>query len=373
MSARASNSADLATAAAISSLDEWDEVEPKALRALTRHGESGVHALLRRIRSAGEGPSAQLAVLRAWNRDNVTSQLATLATDEDFLVAGAALGALGRIGSRSAVAKLIDILKNNALAFQSRATAADALGAARSKVAIDPLRSAVSSANRAAQEDTDACTLVFSAVRALAQLGSHRSAELVADWATAEDEFIRTAALTTLSHTVGPSTFRTLCTSMSDTYYEVRIAAIDALFYLGTRHAIDELIQYVDDTDDAIRARARSRLQDLTADEFEDPELTLTECTTWWGEHRSEYRGSICHRSGQPVDPTIIASDLSRSRRAFDIRREFEVVTGWRPAYSATLPELRKKMRAWLRRTNIVFEAGELYKYGRRLDQPDGA
>ncbi|HLK97693.1 MAG TPA: HEAT repeat domain-containing protein [Hymenobacter sp.] len=73
-----------------------------------------------------------------------------------------------------------------------------------------------------------------------------------------------------LQYVVVPGMFPTLQAALHNEDHKVRLAAVDAVFYLGIKEAIPELIACVQDESSIVRNNVWVRLYDLTGTWLKD-------------------------------------------------------------------------------------------------------
>ncbi|HVQ36652.1 MAG TPA: HEAT repeat domain-containing protein [Pyrinomonadaceae bacterium] len=224
-----------------------------------------------------------------------------------------------------------------------------------------------------------ALRLLISIAVALAKLGSHEMASTVVSLTRyrggdeySEDEVLRTEAVRALQSIVGPGVFAALQAALRDEYAEVWPAAIDALFYLGLKESIGELVALSEKGSPDAAHHALIRLRDLTGESFSGE--SAAGLSEWWAGHAADYQSNICYRMGKPIKlPTVI--ELLREPHLQDeVIRELIVITGERFGYNSYAPkkgrgdELHTRAQEWLKENGNRFTVGGLYKYGRKQE-----
>lgn len=210
---------------------------------------------------------------------------------------------------------------------------------------------------------------------ALAKLGSFERASLLAGLSHyrskdpySDASLIRIESVEAMQHVYFPGMFQELKAALGDEDAEVRLKAVDALFYLGTREAIEELLAHLKDPSSTVVSHIVYRLQGLTADRLEGQDGDA-----WWREHQKEYSAGVCHRLGQPMDVSRIISLLEDPADRKSVLQELRIITGqdfgFNPAVQIPPPdEVAEQAREWWRKEGHRFETGRLYKYGHQQD-----
>jgi hypothetical protein len=301
----------------------------------------------------------------------------------------AACQALGQSQNELALQPLLD-----ALSSWRQSMAIEALGELRNPQAIEPLlklgkeilnqpqvSQAINGQLNIDEEDFDESLLQLLPliVIALAKLGNYEIAPITlllthykSDDIYSDAEIVRTNATKALQYVVIPGIFAFLKVALHDDYDEVRLEAIDAMFYLGTREAIIELISCVDDENSIVLNNVLVRLHDLTGMWFQadTQEVNLQK---WWEEHQAEYKSEICYRLGKPIHiPSVIAL-LEESHKAKPIIQELKIITGvdfgsYPEGINQGLNLPIQIAQLWWIKEGHKFEDGCLYKYGYKQD-----
>jgi hypothetical protein len=227
--------------------------------------------------------------------------------------------------------------------------------------------------------DESMLRLLLSVAIALAKLGNHTMASIVISLlhynssdVYSDDEMIRTQAARALQYIVGSGIFRALQDALHDAYDEVRLNAIDAIFYLGIRDAISELILCVNDESTRVSEHVLTRLGDLTGKRFEDA-VQLEDLQMWWSQHEKEYDSGICYRLGKPLWLPDVIALLKKKLQKSQVIQELQIITGLDFGYSPHVAvksqtAVLKRAQAWWEQEGGHFEAGSLYKYGYKQD-----
>jgi len=209
-------------------------------------------------------------------------------------------------------------------------------------------------------------------VAALAKLGNHDKASTAIDLVAHEDPTVRVYVAPVLQLVVGPRLLTALETVVHDEIPEIRLGAVQALFYLGTIEAIDILVGCVEDEDPDVVNDARIVLRDVTADVIGD--ATIGDVRLWWEQRRLAFETGICYRLGQPIWLPAIFEEFAEPNRRLQIMRELHVITGhdFDSTSSTSLSDQQDAVLdrawSWWEREGYRFQPGHLYKYGYAQD-----
>jgi HEAT repeat protein len=214
---------------------------------------------------------------------------------------------------------------------------------------------------------------------ALAKLGNHEMAPVVISLlhyrssnVYSDAEVIRTQAAGALKYVVGLGVFSALQGALRDDYDEVRLKAIDAMFYLGVKEAVNELILSLNDASSMVSELALIRLGDLSGEIFKN-DMSVAELKVWWKRHEKKYNTGVCYRLGKPIWLPDVIALLKQAHLRDQIVRELQIITGFDFGYNPHISakkqkNLLKQAQAWWDRKGHHFESGSLYKYGHKQD-----
>jgi HEAT repeat protein len=328
---------------------------------------------------------------------NIVPLMATLLNEENVDLKLTAYEALGRLKDARALYPLLDRLSDTNSSEFTRSLAARALGELSAsqaqvgllKVAHEILGSTIKQTSleqfivSAREEyDEDRLRLALEITVALAKLGDHqllpvatsilsyRSGEEDSD----EDDIIRAEAARALQYVVGPGAFPALQIALHGRSPEVKQEAIDAIFYLGVKEAITELILLTTDAYEDIAGKAFVSIYALTGEwpngKDAVEEIQIEELQNWWSQRQCKFDSDVCYRLGQPLWLSNVIALLKDSNQPSQITKELQIITG--QDFSSDLfvesEEQRKtafdKAQAWFEANKNRFEAGQLYKYG---------
>lgn len=359
----------------------------EASRAAARLAEIGMPALGAVVeavkRTSGPSEALSSALLRMRGPE-VTEALTKLLDESDPFLPGLAAKALGGTGDARAVRPLLDLYGDETKSESSRGAAALALGELGDVSAVPELLKTAREI-AASERLEERAALLCAAAAGLAKLGNQESAEAVASLALSPDSLVADEAAFSLRHVVGRGLFPALKKARQSTTTETRQEALRAIYYLGLRESIEELLAYVEGGDDSapdLVYDAIRYLNDLTGQDFAWS-IEPAELRKWWKKHRAQFDPGVCYRLGRPFDLNSLAELLAATEatRLVERLQELHVITGeafgldpFRPAEGQ--PEVATHAQEWLRGNAGGYERGAVYKYGHKqnlehiFDQP---
>jgi HEAT repeat protein len=348
-----------------------DESEvSSAISQLAAMGMLAVPAILDAIRKNPERSNSALreTILQMHDPKLVDVFIELIHNDDINLVMTAFKG-LGQSGDKRAMNPLIDYLLAPDNLETYRSLAASALGELGHREAIASL---LKTTDEAIKDDMP--KLAISTVIALAKLGNHDKASIaIALTRYKDDPIIRANAAEALQYSIGPGMFSALQGALHDNYFEVRLSAVDAMFYLGVREAIHELISSTNDDDESVANNALVRLRELTGERFVDP--SMESLSRWWHDHGRTLQEMVCYRLGRPLwIPDIIAA-LEKPDTRMQVCKELKIITGKDFGFNPEIlsddqNDLQQRAQSWWEEGQH-FERGQLYKYGYKQDIRD--
>lgn len=367
----------------------------KAIARLVDMGIPAVPAIVDAIRAREKDPTWNLRKILLQIRDpDIVPIFIELIEDQNSNLVLTAFEALGRFKDARAFDPLTNCLLDPTKRETRRSQAAEALGELGDQRAIEKLLSVAREIvqqpdvapaikeypiSEGVEIDESSLRLVLSIAIALAKLGNHEMAAVVtalvryqSNDVYSDDEVIRTQAAEALHYVVGPGALSALRDALRDDYSEVRVKSIDAVFYLGVKEGINELMQCVDDENSSVSNNAIVRLGDLTGESF-DHNIGAGELQQWWRLYEGTYSTGICYRSGKPIWLPDVIALLETPRWRDQVVRELRILTGEDFGYNPYAPaedqdDLLKRTQVWWETEGHRFEAGCLYKYGRKQD-----
>jgi HEAT repeat protein len=276
-----------------------------------------------------------------------------------------AFEAIGRARDPRALGPLLDFVSNPENRDARRSLAADALGELGDAQAIAPLLQVVDGAS-----EVRSFELALSAVIALAKLGDHsRAAVPLGLSAHTKDPSIRPRVAQALQYVIGPGLFSALQEMVRDKQVEVRLHTIDALFYLGVKESIAELITLANDKSPVVSTMSRARIADLSGEDFPDY-IRVRDLRGWWKTNQDRFTQGVCYRLGEriwlPNIIALLAEPNMRERTVAELRMITGFDFGLDPLASIReQDDLLRNARAWWdKRGAGSFKSGHVYKYG---------
>ncbi|HEX7317666.1 MAG TPA: HEAT repeat domain-containing protein [Pyrinomonadaceae bacterium] len=375
MSEERQNIPELIAAATGGTLEE-------ASAAAARLAEIGLPALGPVVAALKQSPSYSEGLrnaVRRMGRPETVPALSELLKENDSLLTLVAAEALGRAGDERAVGPLLELFRDEDAFYAARGQAALGLARLRAEQAVPALLDVLKKAARGKKDQESAAFIRQTAV-ALAMLGNQEGAEAVIALARHRDSAVRDEAAKALRHVVGRGLFPSLQKALRSKSTDLRQEALEALFHLGLRESVEELVAYVKrgdaDAPELIDAAVR-RLRDLTGEAF-GWNVTPVELREWWKQHESRFDRNVCHRLGKPIDLAdfveLLATDEEPVRKR--LLTELHVITGeefgldsYRPI--GAQPEVIERALKWLGENADTYERGAVYKYGHKQSLED--
>ncbi|HLO85346.1 MAG TPA: HEAT repeat domain-containing protein [Nostocaceae cyanobacterium] len=223
--------------------------------------------------------------------------------------------------------------------------------------------------------DESQLDLLIRIIIALAKLGNYQVAPTAiplinyhCDDDYSNSKIIRTNAVQSLQYIAIPGMFSALQSSLHDDYYEVRLQAVDAIFYLGIKEIIPELISCIEDEDYTVVNNILFRLEHITGTYFED-DVQINNLQDWWKQHQNKYDSYICYRLGRPLHLPNIIELLDEPNQQKPVLEELKIITGIDFSMRLDIThqnegELKKIVQNWWEKEGHRFKDGVLYKYG---------
>ena len=318
--------------------------------------------------------------------------------DENSDLAITAFKKLGQSKDQRALQPLLDCLFSEETNF----LAISALGELGFHEAIEPLLKLADTilqepifanilqGNKIDIDDEDfydgSLTLLPRIIIALAKLGNNDLASFAipltnyyCDSYSSEDLDIRIMATKALQYVVVPNMLTTLQSILhnEDESDEVHHEAIEAMFYLGVKETIPEIIKCMEDVNSELYKHALWRLYELTGIWLnclvEKKKLMPEQALEWWQNNEYQYQKNICYRLGKPLYLPNIIELLENPDWQGNIVKELEIITSINFNFYFFKDEtneisLVEKAQKWWQQESYKFEAGKLYKYGKKQD-----
>lgn len=373
----------------IKQIDTDDQTAENAVVQLVSIGMPSVPAVINAIRAHPGSTWRLCEVLRQIHHPDIVPILIELLQEEDTDLVITAFQALGQSKDQRALQPLLD-----ALSGLSESMATKALGELGNPQAVEGLlkvaqeilnkphvSQAIEGKLDIDEEDFDDSPLRFlpEVIIALAKLGNYEMAHIVipltryqSEDVYSDAEIIRTNATKALQYVVLPGMFPALQAALHDDYNEVRLQAVDAVFYLGIKEAIGELIACVQDESSVVVNNVLVRLHDLTGTWFKD-DVQTDELQEWWKQQQTNYEGGVCYRLGKPLHLPDVIALLEEPNQRKPIIQELKIIAGVDFSLNVRFEsqgqdELVQRALQWWQQEGHRFEDGCLYKYGYKQD-----
>jgi HEAT repeat protein len=242
--------------------------------------------------------------------------------------------------------------------------AATALGNLRSSESIPVLAAQMNKAAKAKEH-----SLAIACAEALARLGDQQGFPVIVKCSQLKSKpEVRTLAAQALCYVNAAGMFSLMQEAIKDKYYEVRRAAVEAVYYLGTVDAAELLVKAITDRDEIAANNATVYLQRISGEKFEEPR----EIQQWWKTSRKRFKPRVGYRLGVPIQLSVFADMIKDPLAKFDIVREFSIYTGRQFGADvyirAHLDEISAEVSRLARELAAQYEEGKIYKAGVQVD-----
>lgn len=340
----------------------------EAAARLAAAGADAAPAIIQAMRGESPGKSFYLRRALLQIRDPKLVPLMTgLLDEEDAVLRSTAFEVLGRSRDERALQPLLDRLTAEKNTADVRLSAGDALGELRDVRAIPALLGLVEEAG-GKRLTSHGAELLVAAVVALAKLGRQEKAPAVIALAGSRDLITRVSAVKALKYLAGPGLFPALRKAMRARTNEIRLDAIEAVAYLGSKESIEELGRRISDANPDFSTEKIARLRDLTGEEFDfyaRPEKIRRSLAGL----KKVFEPGVCYRLGRPIWLPDVMAQLKTPFRLRKTVEELRVITGedfsrGRQVKAGEQPWLFEEAEEWWRREGHKFKRGRLYKYG---------
>ncbi|HEX8146415.1 MAG TPA: hypothetical protein VF591_04350 [Pyrinomonadaceae bacterium] len=349
----------------------------EASAASARLAEIGLPALGPVVEALKQSPPYAQGLrnaVRRMGRPETVDALSGLLKESDSMLTLVAAEALATSRDARAVGPLLELFRDEDAFPAARGEAALGLARLRAEESVPELLAALKKAARG-RKDREGASFIGQIIVALAMLGNQEGAETALALARHRDNGVREEGAKALKHVVGRGLFPVLQQTRRRRSTDARQEALAAIFHLGLRESLEELVSYVEGGDESapelIDAAVR-RLRDLTGETFKW-NVKPAELRGWWERHGARFKPNVCHRLGRPLDLAdfveLLATDDPNDRGR--LLAELHLITGedfgldrFRPA--GEQKEVAERARAWLRENAGGYERGAVYKYGHR-------
>lgn len=339
-----------------------------AAARLAAAGADAAPAIIQAMRGESPGKTFYLRRALLQIRDPKLVPLMTgLLDDEDAGLRSTAFEVLGLSRDERGLQPLLDRLNAGKESDDVRLWASNALGELRDVRAVPALLGLAEEVSKE-RRTSHRAELLVAAVVALAKLGRQEKAPAVIALAGSRDLITRVSAVKALKYLVGPGLFPALRKALRSRTNEIRLDAIEAVSYLGSKESIEELGRRVADANADFATEKIARLRDLTGEEFDyyaRPEKIRRALAGL----KKEFQPGVCYRLGRPIWLPDVMALLKTPFRRRKVVEELRVITGQdfargRQVTAAEQPWLFEEAQEWWRREGDRFKPGRLYKYG---------
>lgn len=334
-----------------------------AARRLADFGAPALEPVVRALRERAGGPTGRLsdALIRLGDDRTLTPAFVDLLDADGSELSRTGHRALARAG---AVAPLVERVKDANRRETRRRWAAEALGEMRATGVTRDLNQTLAQTDHA-----ELPWLTIGLGLALAKLGDASGGAALLRESASDDRTVRADAVGALRHAAVPGLFDALSRSLGDASVEVQRNALDALGLLGTRDALDRLVDATDGPSGTVAAVAARRFGEVTGRPFDAGE----EVRPSWTAMRDEYDADTTYRLGAPVSLELLIGLLDEPASRMTILEELYILTGRRFGVDSLQSEDEQRssieaLRVWAREHRDEFPPGRLYKHGTGYD-----
>lgn len=361
--------------ALVEKVKKGDSSAQSAASKLVAIGAPAVPTIISAIRQSDLGAGTNLArILLLSNDPAIVPTMIELLDDKHNTLRRTAFQALSQFDDGQIFQILVDKLIDPKNVTSDRAWAARALGELGDSRANDEFVRIVEEIANEGRIDYYA-DLVIPITVASAKLGEQTLAPYVVELAQTDDLVIKTNAVKALKYLVSPSLFSVLQAALQNEMIEICQDAMDALFYLGAKESVDELVEMTGSEYFDVANAAFFRIYDITGQLF-DEDAKTAEVRDWWKEHRNEYETGVCYRSGAPIWlPNIIALMAEEPGWLNVLVQELQIITGHNfglnPFIHLTYQDLdpvAELAQIWWNSEGHQYKKGVLYKCGYEHD-----
>ncbi|MFI1017818.1 HEAT repeat domain-containing protein [Streptomyces sp. NPDC020965] len=340
----------------------------RAVRALAAAGPDALrHVLTVADEQADRHHPALYEVVRRGTYPEAVPVLIPHAGSVATGVVESVLHALARSGEDEGPAFVVARLTDRAEPFLTRAAASAALQGVSDTAAGDALREVLAE-QRGEPDEPEWPLLLVNTATALAMMNDHSGATALYPLFAAGPETGRSLAVAAFRLVLDEDTPHQLSRALDDPSAEVRAAAVDPLFLIGSPTAARLLLRRAaEDGDPQVRQHALIRFGDIMGLVLNDAE-DLPFAREKWEERGEGLDPAVCHRFGGPVTLGDLVEEFTEEAtlRA-GVAEELRLLTGVDvPAVLARdgLEAARRSVR------DVPFTAGRIHKWGHAQPMP---
>lgn len=245
-----------------------------------------------------------------------------------------------------------------------RAQIAENCGYSQNPIFIPSLQSALENSATLEREEDEPPRLTVSCIVSLARHGRFEAGDGLDPFLI--DPFPPTRALAAEAYTIAVSAgmISKLSGLTTDTDYDVRLLAIEALSLLGLPACIDALIPCLEHEDVTTQNNCRISINDILGTQFTDhPEDYNHAIPDHWGENAASFDPRKRYHKGVPSTISQLVDEIdSENARHAEKCRELALLTGYQLDVEEPLePTIR-------RRLNETYDSpGAIYRWGHEV------
>lgn len=339
----------------------------EAVSELVTIGMSAVPSVIEALRQLNpqENSVNLCRVLMSISDPDLVPTIVTILHEKNIDLVITAFRVLGYSHDPRAYEPLLDFMSDVENRDARRSLAANAIGELGNTQAIPVLLQVVDEA-----KEKKSYELALSAIIALAKLGNHEKGSLVI-WLVSyiKDPVIQPRAAEALKYVVVGGLFQALRKVVRNKQVEVCLHGINALFYLGVKESIEELISLVKNKNPIISIQALARINDLTGEDFAE-DILVKDLQNWWKANEHRFPEGNCLRLGKSIWLPDVIGLLAEPNIRERTVQELQMITGRNSVSRLIIPIreqealLRNTQKWWEQEGESQFVAGHLYKYG---------
>ncbi|MGW4956541.1 HEAT repeat domain-containing protein [Nonomuraea sp. NPDC004186] len=285
-----------------------------------------------------------------------------------FALVAAVLHALARSGGNEGPERVEATLADRTALPTTRAAAAEALQGTTRPATAEVLRAVLAEQRRKPDNPEWPLLLVNTAI-ALATTGDHSGAAALHPLLADCPESGRALAASAFRSVLDEDTLHQLARALADPGVEVRRAAVDPVFLIGSPAAAALLLRSArEDPDDQVRYNALIRFGDIAGLALSGDPEELPFADEQWRELRDALDPAVCHRFGVPVALTDLIEEFTDEEplRA-SVAAELRLLTGVDVPTAYTRHGLDAALRSV---REVPFTPGRIHKWGHPRPMP---
>jgi hypothetical protein len=344
-----------------------EDAEP-AIRALVDGGPAALRRVLEAANAqAGRHLPALYQVIRRSTYPEAVPILLPHADAANNQLARSVFLALSGSNEPDATGFVLDRLADRRELPTTRAAAAEALYGSTNPAAVKLLREVIEE-QRTDPDNPEWPTLLVNAVTALATTNDHSGAKALYALLRSEHETARALAVSAFRIVLDEDTLRELHAAFDDPSTEVRRAAVDPVFLIGSPAAAELLLRQAENDDDhEVRYNSTIRFGDIMGLALGGPEDLPFAREEWQGTG-PELDRDVCYRFGDPITLDNLLEELAdEATRREELAEELRIVTGLDVPSIYVQHGLASVQRAV---GELPFTAGRVQKWGHPQTMP---